>query len=98
MGSKKIAQLVTDYYRNSLDNAMSVSREYREGMSNLFTGKSPWISGEGKTFIGEWTKSYKKGYDDFRETGGKYYNIFETLFNLPKRPETTDTENARKLN
>ncbi len=96
MGRTKIAKQLTDYYRSTLDNTMSISKQYREGMSNLFTGKSFWVSGEGKTLIGEWTKAYKKGFDDFRLATKDPYKKFEPLFNPGTRFDSVNNEKAKK--
>lgn len=98
MDRAKIARQITDYYRSALDNTMTKFKQYGEGMADLSKKKSAWLSGDGQKFISGWTKTYKKGYDDFLEATGEQYKKFGALFGQHKRPASVDAEKDKKLN
>ena len=51
-----------------------------------------------RKFIGDWTKTYKKGYDDLREARGEQYKKFEALYSLRKRLDPVNADKDRNLN
>jgi hypothetical protein len=76
---------------------MVTIKPYRQGMSDHAEG-SPWTKEESRKFVGKWTRTYRKGYDDYREEPGERYRKFESLFGLQKRLASADADKDRNLN
>ena len=83
----KMAQQLTGFYKNSIDNsisAMTMIQASTEKMVNLSLEQSPWFPEEGKKLINDWMKAYKKGYDDLKVAADEQYKKLEGFVNLQK--------------
>jgi hypothetical protein len=97
MDRVKFARWMTNFYRTAWDNTMVMLKQCRQGAPDL-SKVSPWMREGSRKFINEWTKSYKKGYNDFREATGEHYRKYEALFGLQKRPDSADAVKDKNLN
>jgi hypothetical protein len=88
-----MAQEMTGFYKSTIDNsinAINMIQESTEKMVNLSLEQSPWFPAEGKKFVYEWMKAYKKGYDDLKIAADEQYKKLETFVNLQKRADSAD--------
>ncbi len=83
MDHTEIAKQTTGFFKNAFENSfntITVLHEYTEKTIRLSLVRSPWFPEEGRKFVREWLKVYKKGYDDFKIAADEQYRKLEMLF------------------
>ena len=61
-------------------NTMEMFQTQTEKMMTTFLEKATWIPEEGKKMNGEWTKAYKKGFQDFKKAADDNFKKMENFF------------------
>jgi hypothetical protein len=94
MDQTKLATQITGFYRKTFDNsleAIATIQDETEKMVNNSMVQSPWIPQEGKKFVTDWLKAYRKGSDDFMAATKDQYEKFGAYFNLEKLYDAAET-------
>jgi len=101
MEHTKTAHQITGFQSIKLDRSivtMNMLRQHTEQMVNLLRMEgSSSLSEEGRKFVSEWIKAYKKGYDDFGQAAEGQGKKIEAWFNIAGRPDPVDTENTQEI-
>jgi polyhydroxyalkanoate synthesis regulator phasin len=87
MDQKMLTKQITGFYKTAFDSsldAITTLQEQTEKMVNYSLAQSPWIPEQGKKFVTDWMKSYRKGSDDFMATANGQYEKLGTYFNTDK--------------
>jgi len=87
---KQMAQQMTGFYKNTIDNiikAATIIQENTEKMVSSSLEQSPWIPEENRKFFNDWMKAYRKGYEDLKIATDEQYKKFEAFLNLQKNTD-----------
>jgi hypothetical protein len=78
-----IAKQMINLQKATFDNGfgtMVMLQEQTERAVNMVLQQAVWFPEEGKKVLGEWTKVYKQGRDDFRKAVNENFKKAETFF------------------
>ena len=91
MDQSQMLKQMIDFNKATFDNsfsAMVMLQEQTEKMVNTFLEQATWLPEEGKKAINEWTKAYKKGCEDFKNSVDENFKKVEDFFTTSQKAET----------
>ncbi len=86
MDQKQIVKQMIDFNKTSFDNtyeAMVLIQEQAEKTADMIVEQASWLPKEGKTVIGDWVDSCKKGRNDFKKIVDENFKKVEEMIKTP---------------
>ena len=80
MDQKKTIKQAIDFNKNAFNNvfnALVVLQDHAERVCNAALENANWIPKEGRNALGEWTASFKKGRENYKDTVNKGFKELE---------------------
>ena len=88
--AKQMINLQKATFNNGFDT-MVMLQEQTERAVNMVLEQATWLPEEGKKVLGEWTKVYKQGREDFRKAVDENFNKAESFFTPSAKAKKTKT-------
>ena len=82
MDPRKMGKEMIDFYKTTFDNsfsAMMMLQEQMERMTNLYWGQMVNLPDAAKKGLADWTKSYKKNCESFKNMVDDGFKHLESL-------------------
>jgi len=96
MEQKQIAKQMMEFNNMTFDNTLNVMMVLQDQTEKLvfsFLEKAQWLPEDGKKFINEWVKVYKKGREEFRSYVDDNHKKVNDYFAKAETEEVAKTGN-----